>query len=109
MPTSPPTASDRPTRTKGGPTVRISLGRSIVEGLPSVPASSATGATVGDALRETIRRSPGLSERLLDTGGRLRRGFALFLNGVDVRNLDGEATELREGDLIALIPALPGG
>ncbi len=69
-----------------------------------------TGAsTVGEALRELAETEPALGAQLFAAPGRLRRSFVLLVNGVDVRNLEGERTELHEGDRLAVVAALSGG
>ena len=52
---------------------------------------------------------PGMRERLLDEGGELRRFVNLFVNGEDIRFLEGLQTALGEGDEISIVPAVAGG
>ncbi|HEV2519193.1 MAG TPA: MoaD/ThiS family protein [Thermoplasmata archaeon] len=80
--------------------------RPTVEGSPTV---TAVGTTVGSALRDFAHARPAAVNYLFGPDGRLRRSFAFFLNGVDIRNLDGEATEVHDGDVVAIVPALSGG
>ncbi len=47
--------------------------------------------------------------RLFDDGGRPRRFINIYVNGRDYRFLDKLDTVLREGDVIALLPAVSGG
>lgn len=53
---------------------------------------------------------PQFGERVLDakTGG-LRRFINVFVNGKDIRNLQGLDTKLEEGADVRLIPAVAGG
>ncbi|MGI0129600.1 MAG: MoaD/ThiS family protein [Thermoplasmata archaeon] len=69
----------------------------------------ATGGTVGLALRDFARRDGTVNAYLFTSEGRLRRSVAVFVNGVDVRNLDGEDTTVRDGDILSIVPALSGG
>jgi molybdopterin synthase sulfur carrier subunit len=52
---------------------------------------------------------PGMRERLLDEGGELRRFVNLFVNGEDIRFLEGLQTAIGEGDEISIVPAVAGG
>jgi len=49
-------------------------------------------------------------EKIIDPKTReLRRYINVFVNGKDIRNLQGFETRLKEGDEVALIPAIAGG
>jgi len=48
-------------------------------------------------------------DRLFDDGGRPRRFINIYVNGRDYRFLDKLDTVLREGDIVALLPAVSGG
>jgi len=52
---------------------------------------------------------PGMQERLLDDGGELRRFVNVYVNGEDVRFLDGLTTSLKDGDEVSIVPAVAGG
>ncbi len=52
---------------------------------------------------------PGMRERLLDEGGELRRFVNVYVNGEDVRFLDGLTTSLKDGDEVSIVPAVAGG
>lgn len=52
---------------------------------------------------------PGLKERLCDDGGKLRRFVNVYLNEEDIRFLKAEATELKDGDEVSIVPAIAGG
>jgi sulfur-carrier protein len=52
---------------------------------------------------------PGLKERLCDEQGELRRFVNVYVNGEDVRFLDGIATALKTGDEVSIVPAVAGG
>ena len=65
--------------------------------------------TVRELVDELQARHAGFRERLLDEGGRLKAYVRVFVNQDDVRALDGEATALRDGDVVAIVPAIAGG
>ena len=57
-------------------------------------------------LRQTIR---GLKKRICDESGNIRRFVNIYLNDEDIRFLDGNATAVKDGDEISIIPAIAGG
>jgi len=65
--------------------------------------------TVGDALAALDQQFPGLRDRLVEPDGRLRRFVSVFVNGKDVRTLQGLETPLQEGDEVGIVPAMAGG
>ncbi|MBS2020867.1 MAG: MoaD family protein [Deltaproteobacteria bacterium] len=65
--------------------------------------------TVGAAVDELGKRFPGLKDRLLDDKGGLRRYVNLFRNDEDVRASGGLTTALKDGDRLAIVPAIAGG
>jgi molybdopterin synthase sulfur carrier subunit len=70
---------------------------------------SAQGATLSEVVHALEGTFPGMRERLLDDGGELRRFVNIYVNGEDVRFLQGLQTELGEGDEISIVPAVAGG
>lgn len=69
----------------------------------------AQGATVGEVIADLERSCPGLQARLLDDKGALRRYINIFCNDEDIRYLDELKTAVKDGDRIAIIPAIAGG
>jgi molybdopterin synthase sulfur carrier subunit len=65
--------------------------------------------TIGGAIVELQSRFPGIKERLLDDNGQVRRFVNLYLNEEDIRFLQNQQTQLKEGDEISIIPAIAGG
>ncbi|HEY7034058.1 MAG TPA: ubiquitin-like small modifier protein 1 [Thermomicrobiales bacterium] len=68
-----------------------------------------SGGTVGDVLTELDGRYPGLKERVCDPDGEIRRFVNVFVNGENVRKLQGAATPVKSGDELGIIPAMAGG
>jgi molybdopterin synthase sulfur carrier subunit len=68
-----------------------------------------SGATVADALDDLNSRFPGISERLLDDDGQIRRFVNIFVNGRNIRDANGAQTSLKSGDEVGIIPAMAGG
>ena len=67
------------------------------------------GATVGEVVRTLLDGHPGLGGRLLTPDGELHRFVNVYLNGQDVRYLEGLETPVADRDEIRLLPAIAGG
>ena len=52
---------------------------------------------------------PGMKDRLIDEEGELRYFVNIYLNGEDVRFLDGLDTAMSTGDEVSIVPAVAGG
>jgi len=72
-------------------------------------AVQAEGNTVLEVLDHLERHFPGIRERLCDDRGAVRKFINLYLNDEDIRFMDGEKTALKDGDELAIIPAIAGG
>jgi molybdopterin synthase sulfur carrier subunit len=80
--------------------------RPHTEGQDSV---SASGGTVKAVLSDVTSRFPALKDRLFDEQGQPRRFINLFINDEDIRFLDGLDSAVKDGDTLAIIPAVAGG
>ena len=61
-------------------------------------------------LIETLEAAyPGIKDRLIDENGELRYFVNIYLNGEDVRFLQGLDTAAAAGDEISIVPAVAGG
>jgi len=67
------------------------------------------GATVGELVTALTERYPSLKGQLLTADGDLNRFVNVYVNGQDVRYLDGLATAVAERDEVRLLPAMAGG
>jgi molybdopterin synthase sulfur carrier subunit len=65
--------------------------------------------TLADVVGQLEGAYPGMKERLCDESGALRRFVNVYINGEDVRFLDGLASPLKEGDEVSIVPAVAGG
>ncbi len=70
---------------------------------------SVKGATLAEALADLGRQYPDLGGRIVEDDGRIRRFVNIFVNGSNARDLQGEATPVRAGDELTVIPAMAGG
>jgi adenylyltransferase/sulfurtransferase len=70
----------------------------------SVPAN-----TVGGALSGLVAQHPDLKRHLFSDDGKLRAFVNVYVNDEDMRYLEKEATALKEGDTISIVPSIAGG
>jgi sulfur-carrier protein len=88
-------------------TVRVpSPLRRLTDGASQVEVE---GQQLRDALDQLEQTHPGFADRLLDDTGELRRFVNVYVRDEDVRHLDGLDTELRDGDVVSIVPAVAGG
>ena len=64
---------------------------------------------LGDLVEKLNGEFPGFKDRLVDENGDLRYFVNIYLNGEDVRFMDGLGTSTKEGDEISIVPAVAGG
>jgi molybdopterin converting factor small subunit len=64
---------------------------------------------VEDALRALAGVHGGVIDRVMDERGELRRHVNVFVDGDNVRFLDGLGTPVRESSTIVIVPAVSGG
>jgi sulfur-carrier protein len=68
----------------------------------------AEGDTVGDLLDDLMGRFPALRHQLVEDEG-LAPFVNVYVEGEDVRTLDGLETEVHPGSTVTLLPAMAGG
>jgi molybdopterin synthase sulfur carrier subunit len=67
------------------------------------------GTTVGEVLSALAVKFPELKAQLFAEDGVLRKFVNVYLNDEDIRYLGELATPVKEGDSIAILPAVAGG
>lgn len=67
------------------------------------------GGTVGEVLEALDRQYPGILSQLCDDSGQVRSFINVFVNGTEIRQLQGLATPVRDTDEVSIIPAMAGG
>src|SRR3954464_6493127 len=67
------------------------------------------GATVGEAMSALVEQHPELRKHLYTEDGKLRAFVNLYVNDEDIRYLQKEATALKDGDNISIVPSIAGG
>ena len=73
--------------------------------------------TSGDAVGKTNEQIvesldsayPGMRERLIDDNGDLRHFVNIYLNGEDIRYIDGLKSPVSDNDELSIVPAVAGG
>jgi molybdopterin converting factor small subunit len=67
------------------------------------------GGTVGEAMTALVAQHPDLRKHLYTEDGKLRAFVNLYINDEDIRYLQKEATALKDGDNISIVPSIAGG
>ena len=80
--------------------------RRLTNGEDKVDVDSNTLGGVIDAMNEQY---PGIRERICDDQGQLRNFVNVYVNGEDVRFLQGLETPTSAGDEVSVVPAVAGG
>jgi molybdopterin converting factor small subunit len=80
--------------------------RSYVAGQNEIPVQ---GHTVAEAMQSLISQYPSLQNHLFNSEGALRSFVNLFLGEVNVKDLQGLDTPLKEDDRLLLVPSISGG
>ncbi len=88
-------------------TVRIPTPlRRVTNGVDKVAVE---GKTLNEIIKSLNSQFPGIRERLCDEQGQLRNFVNIYVNGEDVRFLQGLNTSTKAGDDISIVPAVAGG
>ena len=80
--------------------------RRLTQGEDKVPVD---GENLGEIVNALDAKFPGIKDRLCDDAGELRNFVNIYINGEDVRFLDGLNTDTSDGDEISVVPAVAGG
>ena len=80
--------------------------RGLTGELDVVAGQEGTLAVCIDGLESSY---PGIKERICDETGELRRFVNVYINGEDVRFMDGLGSPLKAGDEVSIVPAVAGG
>ena len=70
---------------------------------------SGEGGTLREILDDLEARFPGIRARMVTDEGTLHRFVNVYVNDEDVRYLGALETEVRNGDVVSILPAVAGG
>ncbi|MFI1257069.1 MoaD/ThiS family protein [Streptomyces netropsis] len=70
---------------------------------------SAEGTTLAEVIADLEKNHPGISARVLDDSGKLRRFVNVYVNDDDVRFEGGLNAVTPDGAGVSIIPAVAGG
>jgi molybdopterin converting factor small subunit len=70
---------------------------------------SGDGADVRELIKDLDSRHSGFGGALVADDGSLHRFINVYVNDEDVRFLDGIGTQLKDGDVVSILPAVAGG
>ena len=70
---------------------------------------SVESGSINEIIGYLEERYAGMKERLCDDSGELRHFVNIYVNGEDVRFLQGLDTVVNTGDEISIVPAVAGG
>jgi len=68
-----------------------------------------TGTTVGEVLTALTTHYPDLRRQLFNDEGKLRSFVNVYLNDEDIRYLEKNATPVKDGDTVSIVPSVAGG
>jgi molybdopterin converting factor small subunit len=66
-------------------------------------------STVSEALSSLTNLFADLKKHLYSDDGRLRSFVNVYVNDEDIRYLKGDQTQLRDGDILSIVPSIAGG
>ena len=69
----------------------------------------ADGSTLRQVMKDLDGRYPGLARSVITGDGDLHRFVNVYLNDEDVRYLGSLETDVKDGDVVSILPAVAGG
>jgi sulfur-carrier protein len=88
--------------------VNIKIPTQLREATEGEAQASVDGDTVGEVLDALYERYGELRSRIAEDGG-LRRFVNVYVDGEDIRFLDGLDTPVEDGNEVTILPAVAGG
>ncbi|MYJ73799.1 MAG: MoaD/ThiS family protein [Gammaproteobacteria bacterium] len=90
-------------------TVRIpSPLQKLTSGQAAVEVDIADAALIEDLIDGLENAHPGIKNKLVDNG-EIRGYVNIFVNEEDIRFMEGTGTQVREGDIVTIMPSIAGG
>ena len=69
----------------------------------------ANGSTINEVIEDLETQYPGVKSRLCDDSGQIKRYVNVFVNGDEIRTLQGGDTSVGTNDEVSIVPAMAGG
>ena len=88
--------------------VRLYASFRQLAGVRDMEVAVPTEGTVRDVLRQLVELRPALAGRVLDNG-KVPKFVLVFVNGRDIRHLEGLDTPVGADDEVTIFPPLAGG
>ena len=67
------------------------------------------GSDVGALLVASDQQFPGITDKVLDDDGNVKRFINVFVNDDEIRTLQGLQTPVGPADRVSIVPAMAGG
>lgn len=67
------------------------------------------GNDIAVLIQSINQQYPGISDKLLDDEGNVKRFINIFVNDDEIRTLQGLATPVKVSDRVSIVPAMAGG
>ena len=67
------------------------------------------GKTAGEVLNNVAEKYSQLKKHLFDERGNLRSYINIYVNDEDIRYLKNQETEIKESDIVSIVPSIAGG
>ncbi|MFN5857315.1 MAG: MoaD/ThiS family protein [Pseudanabaenaceae cyanobacterium] len=83
--------------------------QSLTESQAEINCDVSSAKDVKELIEALDKSYPNIKKRLCDDEGKLRRFVNFYVNDEDIRFLDNEATTLKDGDVLSIVPAIAGG
>ncbi len=80
--------------------------RQYAENRDSVKLS---GQNIGGLLNNLMQKFPNMKKHLFSEDGQIRNFVNVYVNDAHIRYLENSETQLKEGDVISIIPSVAGG
>lgn len=68
-----------------------------------------TGQNIGELLNNLMQKFPNMKKHLFSEDGQIRNFVNVYVNDAHIRYLENSETQLKEGDVISIIPSVAGG
>jgi len=67
------------------------------------------GTNIREVIDAVEELHEGFKKRICEENGEIKKAVNIYLNGENIRFMQGADTETNDGDEVSIVPALPGG